>query len=218
MKRRFVAIVLSVIMAISLSFSVVAASSTTNSVTIENVAAQYGVNVDELINLEANLEAAYEKIESIAGSQISNGNQEISVKVSDNLTLVIDIKTSERVINPSTRSTRALYGQTVTTTQKMLNVFGYTLVELYSTGVFEYDKSSTVEAVDAYGDWEASGWSVSVGSSNTGGTTSRAWARTSFSGNADIGIDPISGTLYSFGTTGTIYCTPTGSTSYSWSK
>lgn len=77
-------------------------------------------------------------------------------------------------------------------------------------------RSIYLSSVFCIGDYSGILWKLSNTSSAKGGQAYRAWARNSFSGELNFGIDPINLTIQSFSKSGTVYCNAHGSTSSEW--
>lgn len=90
-----------------------------------------------------------------------------------------------------------------------------TVITLNSVGVFESD-FTTCTPVDAYGTYETKVWNVTNSSSSLGSPQFNAYARNSFSGELNIGIDAVNMTVQAFGYTSTLHCDALGHYSADW--
>ncbi len=184
-------------------------------VVYQELSGKYGISEEEIENLDVNLRIAMDKI----NEQNIEDEEGVFVQVSENLIL----EKHERVVSKpvisysgyETMATRVAYNRTVESTLELKNILGVTLVTLRSTGVF-YTDGIISEPVDAYGDYSGVIWKLSSTSSEKGGQEYNAWVRNSFSGELNIGIDPVHITIQSFSKSGTVYCDANGSTSSSW--
>lgn len=173
-------------------------------VSVEEYAEKYDITEDEVIHLEENLLEAKETLKNI---ELAPGEETV-IPVSENLNLWIETE-----IMPSSRATT--YDRTITSTLSLKNVVGATIVTLRSVGVFRTN-GTTSKPIDAYGSYDAWVWNITNSSSSLGATAYNARVRNSFSGELNIGIDPVSMTIQSFSYTCTIYCNAVGTYSTSW--
>lgn len=191
---------------------------------IELYAEEYGITVDELINFEDNFRRALQELENIQTlNNISDNENVITIPVSENLNLqvstshvyeIIDTYENEKILSESDSGNS--FRNTITARMDLQNIFGWNVVTLNSVGVFITD-GRTSRPVDAYGNHSATVWNVTNTSSSMGPQAFNAWARSSFQGEFNFGVDPISITIRSFGTTGTVNCNANRVVSSSWS-
>lgn len=176
------------------------------------IAEKYNITEDEIVNLNDNLKNALNLLNSkrIVSESNSNGIIEETIPVSENL--ILTITTKEIPLNNSRAS---VYNRTITSTMSLKNIFGLTIVTLNSIGIFETNGSIS-KPVDAYGTHESLAWSVANTSSTKGSSAYNSWVRNNFSGQFDLGIDPVSVTIQSFSYSCTIYCNANGSYSVNW--
>lgn len=188
---------------------------TKNKVEYQELSKKYSISEEEIENLDVNLKVAIDKI----NEQNKKGNKNASVKVSENLILQQDESVvSEPVKLHSVDSItlkRAAYNRTVTSRLNLKNRNGKTVVTLLSTGVF-YTNGKVSRPIDAYGSYSGLVWKLSNKSSAKGSQAYNAWVRNSFSGELNIGIDPLHVTIQTFSTSGTVYCDANGSTRSYW--
>lgn len=115
-------------------------------------------------------------------------------------------------MNPLTKAT---YDRTITSTLKLKNIFGGTVVTLKAVGVFRTN-GSTSKPIDAYGTHSAIVWNVTTKKAVKGSSAYNAYVRNTFTGKFNIGIDPVNMTVQSFTYTCTTYCNAKGVYSASW--
>lgn len=187
-------------------------------VAYQELSSKYGISEEEIENLDVNLQIAMNKI----NYKNTKDDAVVSVPVSENL--ILDKRESVesqpvisysyfRYDNMAEASTA--YNRTVTSTLELKNILGITIVTLKSTGVF-YTDGRISRPIDAYGDYSGVLWKLSSTSSTKGGQAYNAWVRNSFSGELNIGIDPVHITIQSFSKSGTVYCDANGSISSDW--
>lgn len=206
MIKKIASFVLALTMAFSVPMSTFAASPKDSepAVSVEEYAEKYDITEDEVIHLEENLLEAKETLKNI---ELAPGEETV-IPVSENLNLWIETE-----IMPSSRATT--YDRTITSTLSLKNVVGATIVTLRSVGVFRTN-GTTSKPIDAYGSYNAWVWNITNSSSSLGAAAYNARVRNSFSGELNIGIDPVSMTIQSFSYTCTIYCNAVGTYSTSW--
>ncbi len=170
---------------------------------IEMVSENYDITEDEVKNLEENLDKAVASLPEL------KVNEDIVVPVSEHLVLKVSTEDCDNSI------ARATYSRTITSTMKLENVFGVTIVTLKSVGVFSTN-GSTSKPTDAYGSYSATGWDITKGKSVLGATGYNSYVRNSFSGKLRVGIDPVNMTIQSFSYNCTIKCNAVGTYSSSW--
>lgn len=175
---------------------------------ISEVAEKYNITEDEVINLNTNLKNALKSANEIQTIS-ENGSSIRTIPVSENL--VLTITTEETPSN-----TRAVYERTITSTAELKNILGLTVVTLKSVGVFRTNGSTSIP-VDAYGTYSSLVWNVATTESKLGNTAYNAWVRNGFSGEFNIGIDPVSMTIQTFSYSCKIYCNAVGTYSVTWS-
>lgn len=177
-----------------------------------SIAEKYNITEDEIVNLNDNLKNALNVLNSkrIINEPNSNGVIEETIPVSENLILTITTKEI-----PSNNSRASVYTRTITSTMSLKNIFGVTIVTLNSIGIFETN-GYTSKPVDAYGTHESFVWSVANTNSTKGSSAYNSWVRNNFSGQFDLGIDPVSVTIQSFSYSCTIYCNANGFYSVNW--
>lgn len=219
-KRKIVTIIMVFVLSLSSSISVFASPSETNNPNYETnkkIAEKYDLNVDEVTHLKENLQRAIKKLPEL------NAGETARIKVSDNIyleTSVSAINTPIPNLNSSLlaenlAATRTTHRHTITAPLTLTNVFGATILTLYSVGVFSWNGSiSTPE--DAYGTYSALVWNVTNTGSSMSSPQYNAFVRNSFSGQLNIGIDPINMTIQSFSVANTINFNAAGSYSSSW--
>lgn len=119
-------------------------------VTPETVAKELDINLNEAENLEQNFNKAVIQLPAleVADSAI--------VPVSENLVVEVETHDDGSTINPLTRAAR---DRTITSTLKLKNILGATIVTLKSVGVFRIN-GSTSKPIDAYGSHSAVAWNV----------------------------------------------------------
>lgn len=175
---------------------------------VSEVAEKYNITEDEVINLNTNFKNALKTANEVEAIS-EDGSSVKTVPVSENL--VLTITTEETPSN-----TRAVYERTITSTAELKNILGGTVVTLKSVGVFRTNGSTSVP-VDAYGTYSSLVWNVTTTESKLGSTAYNAWVRNGFSGEFNIGIDPVSMTIQSFSYSCKIYCNAVGTYSATWS-
>jgi hypothetical protein len=221
--KKLLSFIMAMIMLFSLSSAVFAADITDTDLKsfdvdeqLDEMVVQYaelsGVETDEILNLANNLENAIPALEAALSI---GGNQTVTVPVSENLVLVASVSAAVDEV-PSFRAVTTSYRRTVKGTLELQNILGLTVVTLNSYGVFITD-GTTSTPEDAYGTYSALLWDIDVDSSAMSSSMYNAWARTSFSGEFDFGIDPVSITIQTFSNSGTVYCNAVGAYSASWS-
>lgn len=204
--KKIIATILSLAMLFSLSCHAFAAEATPTNTDAEiaDFAEKYQITVDEIENLPDNLSNALNNI------GIISANETVTVPISENLTLTLapDNTQTSYAVTPGYYS----YGSTAT----IKNGFGMTMITLKAHGLF-YVNNGICSADDAYGTYDAFVWTVTNESSKLGPTGgSSSYVRVSFSGEFDIGIDPISITLSKFSMTCTLYMDANLDTKSSW--
>jgi len=158
---------------------------------IKQYADEFDITTEEIINLEENLKNAL----SALGETNNLKRNGTKIQVSENLFLT----SSLREENNGNSLARLGVNRTFTAELELENAIGRTVVTLRSHGVFNYS-NGRVSAIDGFtshigglfGRWTTRNEAMS----QTAGTT--AWVRNGFSGEYNIGIDPISVTLRSF--------------------
>lgn len=207
MIKKIASFMLALTMVFTLPITTFAASpeDSTQPISAEEYAERYDITEDEVIHLEENLSEAKEVLKNIS---LEPGEEKI-IPVSEHLNLWIETDAT-----PISRATT--YDRTITSTLSLKNVVGVTIVTLRSVGVFRTN-GSTSKPIDAYGSYDAWVWNITNSSSSLGATAYNARVRNSFSGELNIGIDPVSMTIQSFSYTCTIYCNAVGTYSTSWS-
>lgn len=207
MIKKIASFILALTMVFALPMTTFAASPKDSEppVSVEEYAEKYDITEDEVIHLEENLIEAKETLKNI---MLAPGEEKV-IPVSENLNLWIETE-----VIPSSRATT--YDRTITSTLSLKNVVGVTIVTLRSVGVFRTN-GTTSKPIDAYGSYDAWVWNITNSSSSLGATAYNARVRNSFSGELNIGIDPVSMTIQSFSYTCTIYCNAVGTYSTSWS-
>ncbi len=167
------------------------------------------VTVEELKNLENNVELAMHHLEKQNAKNFNHANHQI-VPVSKNLYL-------ETSLEEETRSAmlRATYNRTITSTLKLKNLLGHTIVTLKGVGVFQTNGSSS-KPIDAYGSYSGILWSLSSKSASKGATAYNSHVRVNFKGSLNIGISSVSVTIQSFNKSAIIYCNANGGYTHSW--
>lgn len=177
-----------------------------------SIAEKYNITEDEVVNLNDNLKNALNVLNSkrTISEPDSNGVIEETIPVSENLILTI---TTKETSSNNLRS--SVYNRTITSTLELKNIFGVTIVKLNSVGVFETN-GSTSKPIDAYGTHTALVWNLSNTNSTKGSSAYNSWIRNNFSGQFNLGIDPVSITIQSFSYSCTIYCNANGSYSVDW--
>ncbi len=187
----------------SIANPIFALASTTDPETkIEILADEYDITVDEAENLTILFDEAVDKIPDLEVGETVN------IPVSENLYL-------EASVSEDVSKTRATTSRTITSTLQLKNVLGSTIVTLKSVGVFSTNGTTSVPT-DAYGNHTAIVWNVTNTSSKLGTSAYNAYVRNSFSGQFNIGIDPVSMTVQSFSKSNTIYCNAVGTYTSSW--
>jgi len=183
---------------------------------IQKFAKNNQITVDETINLSENISKAL-KLVSENGEITLNGNETKVIPVSDNLVLEFSAMSSDSIDSSQVKAVQAatVYERTITSTLKLKNIVGGTIITLNSVGVFETD-GKTSNPTDAYGTYDAIVWNVTNTDSEVGSEQYNAWAKNSFSGELNIGIDPVDMTIQSFAKTCKIYCNAVGTYSASW--
>lgn len=175
---------------------------------VSEVAEKYNITEDEVINLNANFKNALKTANEV--DAISENDSSVkTVPVSENLVLTITTEETPSI-------TKAVYERTITSTLELQNILGGTVVTLNSIGVFRTNGSTSVP-VDAYGTYSSLVWNVATTESKLGSTAYNAWVRNGFSGEFNIGIDPVSMTIQSFSYSCKIYCNAAGKYSATWS-
>lgn len=179
------------------------------SISMEEITEKYHITEDEVLHLEDNLNAVKGRLQQT----VVVPGEEVVIPVSDNLNLCIETE----IIPSTAASTNATtYDRTITSTLSLKNVVGATIITLRSVGVFRTN-GTTSKPIDAYGTYDAWVWNITNNSSSLGASAYNARVRNSFSGELNIGIDPVSMTIQSFSYTCTIYCNAVGTYSSSWS-
>lgn len=177
---------------------------------LSTVAEKLEIDVEELKDLENIVDEGIEKLDSSL--------EEDSVQISDNLILESEVS-EEAVLVPNYLATsvsednavsaRAVYSRTVTSTLSLKNILGKTVVTLKSVGVFTTNgKTST--PTDAYGSYTGALWKLGSKKSVKGSKAYEANVRTAFTGELNVGIDPVHVTIQSFKKSGTVYCNAVG--------
>ena len=174
--------------------------------TPQNVADELGISLSEAENLEENLDKAVAQLPDL------EVGESVTVPVSENLVLEAETFDNGQTHNPSAKAT---YDRTITSTLKLKNIFGGTVVTLKAVGVFRTN-GSTSKPIDAYGTHSALVWNVTTKKAVKGSSAYNAYVRNTFSGKFNIGIDPVNMTIQSFTYTCTTYCNAKGVYSASW--
>lgn len=175
-------------------------------VTPEIVAEELGISLNEAENLEQNLNKAVAQLPDLEVGDSA------TVPVSENLVLEAETHDDGQVMNPLAKAT---YDRTITSTLKLKNIFGGTVVTLKAVGVFRTN-GSTSKPIDAYGTHSAIVWNVTTKKAVKGSSAYNAYVRNTFTGKFNIGIDPVNMTVQSFTYTCTTYCNAKGVYSASW--
>lgn len=213
MFKKLLSVVFAAIMVMGMGTTAFAAE--TNQRDINNhiaaqVAEKYNITEDEVLNLNTNVKTALQTANTVKDVSNELGNTEKIVPVSENLFLVLSAKAEPE------GNIRAAYERTITATMELKNILGGTVIELNSIGVFQTN-GSTSTPVDAYGTYDAWVWNITNTGSSMGSAAYNAWVRNSFSGEFNIGIDPVSMTIKSFNYACKIYCNANGQYSANWS-
>lgn len=206
--KRIITTILSLAMLFSLTCPALAAEATPTDTDAEisAFAEKYQISVDEVINLSDNLSDALNDLGTISA------NETVTVPISENLTLTLapDNSINSYAVTPGYYS--------YSSTASIKNLLGVTIITLKANGVFLVN-NGTCSAEDAYGTYDAFVWNVTNESSKLGPSGGySSYVRVSFSGQLNIGIDPVSITLKSFSMSCTLYMTADLSASYSWSS
>lgn len=217
--KKFYIVLLTGILASSMGTNIFAHQNIANDeiIAIQEFAEENDITVEEVVNLSENLTDALRKAGE-DGEVVLEENEKKVIPISENLVLEISIKqdgNSDLERNSLAKATQS-YERTVTSTSELKNVLGGTIVTLNSVGVFETN-GRTSKPIDAYGTYDAFVWNVTNTNSDLGSEQYNAWVKNSFSGELNIGIDPVDMTIQSFGTTCKIYCNAQGTYSASWS-
>lgn len=176
---------------------------------VSEIDEKYSITEDEVLQMNANVKNALARANEISAQTNADDATTKTIPVSENLVLVI---TTEET--PSLA--RTTYQGTITSTLELKNILGGTVVTLKSVGVFQTNGSTSIP-VDAYGSYSSLVWNVASTASVLGSTAYNAWVRNGFSGEFNIGIDPVSMTIQSFSYNCKIYCNAVGTYSATWS-
>lgn len=178
-------------------------SENTNITKIDEITNELQITEKEAENLDKNLNSAVKQLPEVTAGET------VTIPVSENL--ILEAETN----SDSPTNTRATYNHTITSTLKLKNILGKTVVKLNSVGVFRTNgKKST--PTDAYGTYSALVWNVSTKKSVKGKAAYNTHVRNSFSGKFNIGISPVNMTVQSFSYVCTIHCNAAGKYSASW--
>lgn len=175
-------------------------------VTPETVAEELDITLNEAENLEQNLKKAVIQIPALEAGDSAN------VPVSENLVLQVETHDDGQTINSFARAT---HNKTITSTLKLKNILGATIVTLKSVGVFRIN-GSTSKPIDAYGTHDAVVWNVTAKKAVKGSAAYNAYVRNTFTGKLNVGIDPVHMTVQSFTYACTIHCNAKGVYKTSW--
>ncbi|WP_314723448.1 hypothetical protein [Enterocloster bolteae] len=214
--KKWVSIMLAGIMAMSInmvSFAEEGGQEDYGEVTRKELVTKYQLTEDEIIHMKENIESALAKANNGRSTIREGESTEQVIPISENLRLVISTNadTDNKNVNE-----KVAYRTTITGTFIIENVLGMDIVTLNSVGVFERD-GRTCNPVDAYGTYDTFVWTVTDVNSRLSSAGYNAWVRNSFDGECNIGIDPISMTIFSFDYTCTINCDANGNYYTSWS-
>ncbi len=116
----------------------------------QSVAEELNITVDEAENLEQNLDKVVAQLPDL------EVGESVTVPVSENLVLEAETFDEGQTLNQLNRAT---YDRTITSTLKLKNIFGGTVVTLKAVGVFRTN-GSTSKPIDAYGTHSAIVWNV----------------------------------------------------------
>lgn len=214
--KRYFAFFLSIIMLLTTNMTIYAkedsGESSEDAYIVAEVAEKYSITEDEVLNLTENVKKALEEADTIQDRNI-DGERVQEIPVSENLVMVLTTKLEAGSGLAIERAIGKRY--TVTASLDLKNMLGMTVITLNSVGVFESD-FTTCTPVDAYGTYEAKVWNVTNSSSSLGSPQFNAYARNSFSGELNIGIDAVNMTVQAFGYTSTLHCDALGHYSADW--
>lgn len=211
--RRFLVLFLAAVLVISMNMTAFAKEEQHMDET-NDIVEKYGISEDELVNLNNNLEKALYKANSVKNKNMRGESIE-KIQVSENIYVMLTTKIdSQNMLS----TTKGVPGKryTVTASLELKNIVGATICTLNSVGVFESD-FSICRPVDAYGTYSAIVWNVTNTSSSKGSPQYNTWVRNSFSGELNIGIDPVHMTLQSFEHSCTVHCDASGNAYAEWS-
>lgn len=211
MKKFKIILSFAIVLTMTLLLNATAYAATTNDNDVissaEEFAAKYNVTTDEALHLSDNLEKAIDKLPTL------NAGESATVKVSENLYL--EAKTDLVPCTNNAKVAASTTQWTVTGTIFLKNYLNVTIVTLTAVGVFLANGTLCVPT-DAYGTYSAVLWSITTASSGLGPAAYNSYARVSFEGQFDLGIDPVSITIQSFSKSCTLYCNAVGGYSTSW--
>lgn len=135
-----------------------------------------GISLNEAENLEENLDKAVAQLPDL------EVGDSVTVPVSENLVLEAETHDDGQTMNPLTKAT---YDRTITSTLKLKNILGGTVVTLNSVGVFRTN-GSTSKPIDAYGTHSAMVWNVTAKKAVKGPSAYNAYVRNTFTGKFNI--------------------------------
>jgi len=166
---------------------------------LTRLASELSVTVDEIMNFETNLRAAFDiSNEKVYFAQRDNFDtlSDIEVQVSENLFLTvtntIEYGEADFFVVCDSRPSSAWIDFTVTSTATIRSVVGITLVEMRTFHRFFQMHGLPASPVDARGALSTGlGYGTSTHSSLTGMSGNTAFARTTFNIVYAIGISPI---------------------------
>lgn len=189
----------------------------------EKIFEKYGVQSEEILNLEKNLKTKLEDLGEI-------DRDLYNIPVSENI--YADIKT-ETVNIPSVQFNEiiglpipdsdlsaipfaaASYNKTYSTTIELKNYLGMTIVTLTGSATFRVNGTSC-RPLDAYGTYTGFVWDISIGQPYKSAGGASSFVRMNFNGKCDIGIDPVNMRLQTFSYAVTINCLGNGKCTSSW--
>lgn len=162
---------------------------------IQQIADDYSITVDELVNLNENINNAFDEMKK---EKISiKGDDIYRTQISENL--FMEISTS--LIQNFNQERVGYNGRA---TLELKNVLGITVVTLNSNGSFDVN-GNTVTPTDAYGTYSGFLWKLDYIDSYKSSPSSTAYFRNTFKGELNVGVDSLHITIQSFRYSGTFY-------------
>jgi hypothetical protein len=205
MRKKMIAICLTMLMALMTPMSAFAITfeanqpTATHEVTIESlsyeelkdIADYFAITAYELANLANILEYGIEELQFAKSLNAMSGMplNTVSVQVSENLILTSTVsETIDR--NDTLSAMNVSLRRTITATMTLHNIFGATIVTLNSIGIFiTNDTNATIS--DRIATFNAFGWNVTTDGSQGGSGSRNARVRNNFDGSLRLGTDSI---------------------------